>query len=95
MNRMVRLFSKRYYLPLKWRLEKWAEAYGVEYPHPRVLQQKHAELEQDLLKAKQEGRNNDASTITGMLKMLKYVLEYEHVQGEKDVPQQPADSDQA
>lgn len=85
MNRMARFFSKRYYLPLKWRLQRFAEAHGVAYPHPHVLQAKRDELERELLKAKQEARSNDVATLYGELKMLKYVLEYEHVQGEKSI----------
>lgn len=94
MNRMARFFSKHYYLPLKWRLERFAEAHSVTYPHPSVLQAKRDELQRALLTAKQEGRSNDVATLTGELKMLKYVLEYEYLQGQENLPEQRADSHQ-
>lgn len=79
---MVRILKKKYYLPLKWRLAAWAEAYSVEYPHPNVLQDKIAELRTELLKAKQEGREMDAASAQGMINGVKWVLKYAKIQGE-------------
>ena len=76
MNHMARAISKRYYLPLRWRLAKWAQSYFVEYPHPDVVQDEMFKLRKDLLTARQKDDQIGAALIQGKLDGLRWVLKY-------------------
>lgn len=76
MSLMGRFVQKKLYLPLKWRMERWAEAYSVSYPHPSVLQARIEQLEEDRLTALRNGNKDEALLAKGAQEGIKFVLEY-------------------
>lgn len=76
MSLISRAVSKKLYLPLKWRLEKWAKAYSVSYPHPSVLQAKRAELDAQRLAALQAGSAQEAAQCRGGMDAIDFMLNY-------------------